>query len=228
MCCAASPGKRRGFWPAVGLAVLLVATMPAEFIANDRPLAVSYVGYLYFPVLHDYPETTFGGDFETAADFTDGYLQFQIERHGWMLWPLIPVSDTSPVIDLPEPAPTPPSNRNWLGTDSRQRDVLARLIYGVRAQLLLPLAIFAICGAAAALTKRRITGLFYVPAVAVVTTVALDPVGHGVGELGTMLREGLANPNATWLSLTSGLALASILILLILLGRALESGRKSP
>jgi ABC-type microcin C transport system permease subunit YejE len=226
MCCAASPGKRRGFWPAVGLAVLLVTTMPAEFIANDRPLAVSYVGYLYFPVLHDYPETTFGGDFETTADFTDGYLQFQIERHGWMLWPLIPFSDTSPVIDLPEPAPTPPSNYNRLGTDSRQRDVLARLVYGIRESLLLPLAIFAICGAAAALTKRKIAGVFYLPALAVVVTVALDLAGHGAGELGTMLREGLAHLNAPWLSLTSGVALASILILLTLLGRAVESARK--
>src|SRR5206468_2312340 len=100
---AALPGRlsRRGFWPAIVLAILLAATMSAEFIANDRPLAVSYVGYLYFPVLRDYPETTFGGDFETTADLTDTYLRLQIERHGWMIWPLIPFSYESPVIDLP-------------------------------------------------------------------------------------------------------------------------------
>ncbi len=194
--------------------------MPAEFIANNRPLAVSYVGYLYFPVLHDYPETTFGGDFETKADFTDAYLQFQIERHGWMLWPLIPFSQTSPVIDLPEPAPTPPSRPNWLGTDSRQRDVLAWLIYGIRESLLLALAIFAICGAAGILPMRRIAGLFYLPAIAVAATAALGL------KLGAMLREGLVHLNAPWLSLTSGVALASILILLVLLGRAFESARK--
>jgi ABC-type microcin C transport system permease subunit YejE len=203
--------------------------MPAELIANDRPLAVSYVGYLYFPVLRDYPETTFGGDFETTADFTDGYLQFQIERRGWMLWPLIPFSYASPVIDLPEPAPTPPSNHNLLGTDSRQRDVLARLIYSIRTSLLLALSIFAISGAATALAKRRIAGIFYLPVIAVAAMAALDLAGHGVGDerqsLGAMLREGLINPGAPWLSLTSAVALASILILLILFGRALGGTR---
>jgi ABC-type microcin C transport system permease subunit YejE len=205
---------------------LLLATMPAEFIANDRPLAVSHVGYLYFPVLHDYPETKFGGDFETKADFTDAYLRFQIERHGWMLWPLIPFSYASPAIDLPEPSPTPPSNRNLLGTDSRQRDVLARLIYGIRGSLLLASAIFAICGTVSIVSKRKIVGFFYLPSIAVVAMVPMDLDRHGAGELGTMLREGLMNPNAPWLSLTSGVALASILILLILLGRALESARR--
>jgi ABC-type microcin C transport system permease subunit YejE len=231
MSSAASPGRRRGFWPAVALAILLVATIPAEFIANDRPLLVSYVGYLYSPVLHDYPETKFGGDFETTADFTDGYLRFQIERHGWMLWPLIPFSYASSVTDLPEPAPTPPSHRNWLGTDTRQRDVLARLIYSVRASLLLALSIFAICGATTALTKRRIAGVFYLPAIAVAAIAALDLAGHWIGDegqsLGALLREGLMNPSAPWLSLTGGVALAGILALLILLGRALESARKS-
>ena len=70
----------QAFWQALVLAILLVTTMPAEFVANDRPLAVSYVGYLYFPAFRDYPETMFGGDFETTADFTDAYLRDQIER----------------------------------------------------------------------------------------------------------------------------------------------------
>jgi ABC-type microcin C transport system permease subunit YejE len=204
--------------------------MPAELIANDRPLAVSYIGYLYFPVLRDYPETTFGGDFETTADFTDRYLQFQIERRGWILWPLIPFSYAAPVIDLPDPSPTPPSNHNLLGTDSRQHDVLARLIYGIRTSLLLALSIFAISGTAIALAKRRITGVFYLPAIAVAAVAALDLAGHGVGDerqsLGAMLREGLINPGAPWLSLTGAVALASILILLILFGRALGGARR--
>lgn len=204
--------------------------MPAEFIANDRALAVSYVGYLYFPVLRDYPETTFGGDFETRADFTDAYLRFRIGQHGWMLWPLIPFSYASPVIDLPEPSPTPPSTRNLLGTDSGQRDVLVRLIYSVRRSLLLALSIFAICGAARVRAKRRVADVFYLPAIAVAAMAALDLAGHGVGDerqsLGAMLREGFMNLNAPWLSLTSAVALAGILALLILLGRALGGARE--
>jgi microcin C transport system permease protein len=137
--------NRRGFWSAILLGILLLATLPAEFIANDRPLVVSYAGYLYFPVLRDYPETTFGGDFETYADFSDGYLQLQIHRHGWMVWPLIPFSYASPVTDLAEPAPAPPSDRNWLGTDDQQRDVLAWLIYSLRTSLLFGFAVAAAC-----------------------------------------------------------------------------------
>ena len=225
MSSAASPGRRpwRGFWPAIVLAVLLVTTMPAEFIANDRPLLVSYVGYLYFPVLRDHPETTFGGDFETTADFTDSYLNFQIERHGWVLWPLNPFSPSSPVIDLPESAPTPPSDRNWLGTDSKQRDVLARLIYGLRASLILGLAVAAICSVATILAKRKTAAMFYLPAVAVAVLAALDFAGQGNRpSLGALLHDGLANPNAPWLGLTGFLGLAVVLILLIFFGRALR------
>jgi ABC-type microcin C transport system permease subunit YejE len=218
----------RGFWPAAVLAILFVVTMPAEFIANDRPLAVSYVGYLYFPVLHDYPETVFGGDFETNADFTDAYLSFRIQRHGWVLWPLIPFSDASPVIDLPKPSPTPPSNRNWLGTDSRQRDVFARLIYSVRRSLLLALSIFAICGGVRVLVRREMVALFYLPAIAVAAIATLDFAGQGfVNErlsLGAMAREGLTN--APWLLISAVFALMILLIPLIVLGRALGRVRR--
>ncbi len=137
--------NRRAFWSALVLLVILAVTLPAEFIANDRPLVVSYVGYLYFPVLHDYPETKFGGDFATNADFSDAYLRRQIRRHGWMIWPLIPYSYASPVTDLAVPAPAPPSARNWLGTDDHQRDVLAWLIYSLRTALLFGIAVAALC-----------------------------------------------------------------------------------
>jgi microcin C transport system permease protein len=125
--------NRRGYWSAIVLGILLLFTLPAEFIANDRPLVVSYAGYLYFPVLEDYPETTFGGDFA------------QIRSSGWMMWPLIPFSYSSPVTDLEVPAPAPPSARNWLGTDDQQRDVLAWLIYSLRTSLLFGVAVAALC-----------------------------------------------------------------------------------
>jgi microcin C transport system permease protein len=137
--------NRRGFWSAVVLCILLLITLPAEFVANDRPLVVSYAGYLYFPVLNDYPETTFGGDFETYADYGDIYLKRQISSRGWMMWPLIPFSYASPVTDLEVPAPAPPSARNWLGTDDQQRDVLAWLIYSLRTSLLFGVAVATLC-----------------------------------------------------------------------------------
>ena len=136
--------NRRGYWSAILLGLLLLATLPAEFVANDRPLVVSYAGYLYFPVLKDYPETTFGGDFETYADYGDSYLRDKIKDDGWMLWPLIPFSYASPVTDLEVPAPAPPSARNWLGTDDQQRDVLAWLIYSLRTSLLFGVAVAAL------------------------------------------------------------------------------------
>ncbi len=139
--------NRRGYWSAILLGILLLATLPAEFIANDRPLIISYAGYWYFPVVKDYPETTFGGDFATYADYSDAYLRRQIRKSGWMLWPAIPFSYASPVTDLTVPAPAPPSARNWLGTDDQQRDVLAWLIYSLRTSLLFGAAVAAVCSA---------------------------------------------------------------------------------
>jgi len=139
--------NRRGFWSAILLLLIFAVTMPAEFIANDRPLVISYAGFLFFPVLRDYPETTFGGDFATYADYGDSYLRGQIERNGWMIWPLIPFSYASPVTDLEVAAPAPPSAENWLGTDDQQRDVLAWLIYSLRGSLLFGVAVAAVCSA---------------------------------------------------------------------------------
>jgi microcin C transport system permease protein len=137
--------NRRGYWSAIALGVLLLFTLPAEFIANDRPLVVSYCGFWYVPVVKDYPETAFGGDFATYTDYGDAYLRQQIDKNGWMIWPLIPYSYASPVTDLEVPAPAPPSARNWLGTDDQQRDVLAWLIYSLRTSLLFGIAVAAVC-----------------------------------------------------------------------------------
>src|SRR5262249_44178608 len=84
--------NRRGFWALwIFLAVFLL-TLFAEFIANDRPVLVRFDGAWYFPVFVDYPETTFGGEFPTAADFRDPAVKKLIAAKGWMLWPLIPFS----------------------------------------------------------------------------------------------------------------------------------------
>jgi microcin C transport system permease protein len=133
--------NRRGFWSLWIFLALFVLSLFAEFIANDRPLVVAYAGRLYFPVLADYPETTFGGEFPTEADYRDPYMRQRIAEHGWAVWPPIPFRDQTINYALAKPAPSPPDAVDWLGTDDQGRDVLARLIYGFRISVLFGLAL---------------------------------------------------------------------------------------
>jgi len=133
--------NRRGWWSLWIFGVLFVLTLGAELIANDRPLLVEYQGSWHFPILVDYPETTFGGDFPTHTDYRDPFVRALIEAEGWMLWPLIPYSYRTINLELDTPAPSPPSAAHWLGTDDHGRDVLARLIYGFRISVLFGLAL---------------------------------------------------------------------------------------
>jgi microcin C transport system permease protein len=137
----------RGFWSTWAFLVMFFVTLPAEFVANDRPLVVKYAGEFYFPVIADYPETAFGGDFETATDYRDPYVIDLISKNGWMIWPLIPFSYNTIVTDLPGAAPSPPTWQNWLGTDDQARDVVARIIYGIRISVLFGLILTAVATA---------------------------------------------------------------------------------
>ena len=128
--------NRRGFWSFWVFLALLAVTLPAEFIANDKPIVVYYQGDFYMPIFHAYPETTFGGEFKTEADYRDPYVAEKIEKAGWMIWPLVPYSYRTVAWDLSVPAPSPPEAEHWLGTDDQARDVLARVIYGFRVSVL--------------------------------------------------------------------------------------------
>jgi microcin C transport system permease protein len=151
---------RRGYWSLIIFTILFAISLGAEFIANDKPFYVQAGGKSYFPVFVTYPETAFGGDFETAADYRDPFLQKLIaEKGGFMIWPPIRYSYSTHNLDLPTPAPSPPTwmlteeqcktvvqrkglkgcsdlEYNWLGTDDQGRDVVARLIYGFRISVL--------------------------------------------------------------------------------------------
>ncbi len=128
--------NRRGYWSLWIFGVLFFISLFAEVIANDKPLLVSYQGSWYFPVARQYAETQFGGEFATEADYTDPYVVKLIEDNGFMIWPLIHFSYNSINYDSAGNVPSPPDRVNWLGTDDKGRDVLARIIYGFRISVL--------------------------------------------------------------------------------------------
>ncbi len=156
---------RRGYWSFWIFMILFVVSLFAELIANDRPFFIKFDGHLYWPAFVSYSETTFGGDFETAADYRDPYLQKLIaDKGGTIVWPLIRYSYDTHNLDLPTPAPSKPTwllteaqckevvqkkglkscrdlEYNWLGTDDQGRDVVARLIYGFRISVLFGLSL---------------------------------------------------------------------------------------
>lgn len=133
--------NKRGFYSLVIFCFIFLATLFAEFIANDKPILVNYDNQLYMPIFHQYSETQFGGEFESEADYRDEYVVELIESKGWMLWPLIPYSYDTINYNLSSPAPSPPDGENWLGTDDQARDVVARLIYGFRISVLFGLCL---------------------------------------------------------------------------------------
>ncbi len=157
--------NRRGYWSLWIFLVLFFVSLFAEVVANDKPFLITLNGKLFFPAVVSYPETAFGGEFETAADYRDPFLQKVIaDKGGTIWWPLIRYSYDTHNLDLPTPAPSPPTWRlteaqckavvekknlkscrdleyNWLGTDDQTRDVVARLIYGFRISVLFGLTL---------------------------------------------------------------------------------------
>ena len=133
--------NKRGFWSLWIFGILFFVTLFAEVIANDKPLLLYFDGSFYSPVLIEYSEITFGGEFLTEADYRDPFVHDLINAKGWMVWPLIRYSYDTINYNLEVPAPAPPSSNNWLGTDDQGRDVVARLIYGFRISVLFGLTL---------------------------------------------------------------------------------------
>jgi len=100
--------NRRGFWSLWVFLAIFVVTLFAEFVANDKPFLVYFDGGIYTPIFKDYPETAFGGSFETAADYRDPFVAEKIAARGWMIWPLVRYHHRTVAWDLPVPAPAPP------------------------------------------------------------------------------------------------------------------------
>lgn len=133
--------NKRGYASFLILSAIFIVTLLAELIANDKPLLVRFNGEFYFPILHSIPEKNFGGEFETATDFRDPQVQHLIKENGWLIFPLIPFSYDTINYDVTSPAPSKPTLVNLLGTDDSGRDVLARVIYGIRVSLIFGLTL---------------------------------------------------------------------------------------
>lgn len=155
--------NKRGFWSFWIFLLLFFVTLGAEFIANDKPLLIHFENHYYAPIFKSYPETAFGGQFETEARYRDPYVKKLIEaKGGWIVWPLIPFSYNTINYQLQQPAPSPPSSENWLGTDDQGRDVLARMIYGFRISVLFGLTLTllsSVAGVAAGAVQGYFGGL---------------------------------------------------------------------
>ena len=134
--------NRIGFWSLVLFCTLVVLSLFAEALSNDKPLVVRYDGEFYFPLLHDYPEKTFGGDFPTPADYLDPFIREKITAgDNWAIYPPNPYGARTINYFAKSPNPSAPSRDNWFGTDDRGRDLLAQLIYGFRLSVLFALAL---------------------------------------------------------------------------------------
>ena len=151
---------RLGWWSLWLFMVLLLASLCAELLSNERPLLVRYQGQLYTPLWHNYPETTFGGDFQTPTDYLDPFIQAQLNRDGnWALFAPNRYSANTIHYFAQQPNPAPPSAANWLGTDERGRDMLAQLLYGFRVSALFALALTSI-GVVLGVLAGAIQGFF--------------------------------------------------------------------
>ena len=133
---------RLGFWSLILFSALVLISLGAELVSNDKPLLARYEGKWYVPIVQDVPETTFGGDFETPTDYLDPFIQAQFEKPGnFAIYPINRSHHRTINYFAKSPNPSAPSADNWLGTDDRGRDVLARLIYGFRVSVLFGLAL---------------------------------------------------------------------------------------
>ena len=151
--------NKLGFRCLILFLIIFVLSLLAELIANDKPLLVRYQQAFYFPILKDYPETTFGGEFETTTDYQDPVVKQLIQAQGWMISPPVAFSYQSPNLSLAVPVPSAPSVQNWLGTDDQGRDVFARILYGLRVSLLFGFAL-TLCSAVIGIMVGAIQGYY--------------------------------------------------------------------
>lgn len=133
--------NKRAYCSFLLLIFIFVLSLFSELISNDKPLIIKYKNELYFPVFHNYSDEFWGGDFPTAANYSDSLIQNNIKQNGWLIMPPIPYSFNTVDYYLDSATPSAPSKKHWLGTDEEGRDVLARILYGIRLSLIFALVL---------------------------------------------------------------------------------------
>ncbi len=128
--------NKRAYYSLIIFSVIFIISLLAELIANNTPLIVKYKNKLYFPIIKEYTDLTFGGDFPTPVDWSDNYILNNIKSNGYIIQTLIPHSYKSIDFNLGKPTPSAPDKNHWLGTDDEGRDVLARILYGIRLSVI--------------------------------------------------------------------------------------------
>ena len=152
--------NRLGYWSLLIFGTLVLISLCAELISNDKPIIVRYEGQTYFPMLRDYPETTFGGDFETPTDYLDPFIKERLSQgSNWALYTLNTYGPNTLNYFAKSPNPSAPTSDNWLGTDDRGRDLLAQLLYGFRVSVLFGLAL-TVTGVVLGVVTGAIQGFF--------------------------------------------------------------------
>ena len=217
--------NRRGWWSLWLFVALFVLCLCGELVANDKPLAIHYKDSWYFPIVSSYVETDFGGELPFEPDYSSDYVRKLItDQGGWMLFAPIAFSYDTVNYDLKEPAPSPPSSRNWLGTDDQARDVLARVIFGARISILFALILTAI-SAVIGITAGALQGFY---------GGLVDLLGQRVQEVWAglpvlyllIILSGFVAPSFWWLlgimALFTWLALVDVVRAEFLRGRNLE------
>ena len=192
--------NKRAYYSLIIFIVLFGSTLFAELIANDKPIMVKFDEQFYFPVFKIYPETLFGGDFDTEADYKDSYVIELIEAKGFIINAIIPYSYDTHSIDLHSPAPSKPDTRHWLGTDDQARDVLSRIIYGFRTSVLFAIGL-TIASSLIGITVGAIQGYF---------SGWIDLIGQRLLEIWSglpvlfllIILASMVTPNFWWLLLT--------------------------
>ena len=138
--------NRLGYVSLILFAALFGVSLLAEVLSNDKPLVVRYEGQWYFPLFQTLPDTTFGGDFPTPTDFLDPFIRDNLAKPGnFAVFPPNPYHHTTINYFSKEPNPAAPGAQNFLGTDDRGRDLIARLLYGFRVSVVFALLVAAAC-----------------------------------------------------------------------------------
>jgi microcin C transport system permease protein len=121
---------RVAVYSAWAFVLLLFVSFTAEWWANSKPHFMYYHGKLYAPIFQDYHPSKFGRTDIYVMD----YRSLEFGKDDWAVWPLIQWDpyESNKTLDS---YPAPPTKDNLFGTDDSGRDVLTRLVYGLRYTL---------------------------------------------------------------------------------------------